>query len=200
MAVTVTANSTPTGAMVLRPTGEVLGTTPLVSQIQIPANQIGLPQTFTFNLAGHQPTTATAVAQNNAITVQTSLQSLSGNSGSSGTSGRTLTVRSRGGGRISDFRTTSARATVTESCTIQEMRVRVRGRHSYHGDLVVSLRGPSGQTAVLQRRRSANPFRRYRINRMVGTQALGQWTLRIRDELRADSGVLSGFTMEITCQ
>ena len=194
--VTITANSTPPGAQVIRSTGEVLGTTPLVSQIQIPAAQLGLPQTFTFNLAGYQPAVATAVAVNNAITVSATLQPAMGGS----TPGQTIVVRGHGGGRIYDYHTTTARAEVNQPCIIQHMVVRVSGRHTYHSDLTVRLRGPAGQSATLQRRRSRNPFRSYTVNRVIGTQAMGQWTLSIRDDVRADSGVLSGFTMTITCQ
>jgi hypothetical protein len=202
--VTLTANSEPAGAQVLTAAGQLLGTTPLVSQIQLPANQAGLPMTFTFNLAGYQPTTATAVAINNAVTVQAALQPVSGAMpgmpGMPSGGPRNITVHGTGGGAISDFRTTTARAMVNQPCIVQAMSIRVNGRHSYHADLVVSLRGPAGQSAQLQRRRSANPFRTYTINRAIGTQAMGQWRLIVRDELRADSGVLSGFTMNITCQ
>ena len=206
VAVTLTANSNPPGATVLRPTGEVLGTTPLVSQVNLPANQLGLPQTFTFNLTGYQPSTATAVAVNNAIQVQANLTPMGGPAtpGAPGMPGmpgmpRTLTVNGGGGGAIYDMHTTTARANVNQPCIVQSMRISVRGRHSYHSDLTVRLNGPNGQTATLQRRRRSNPFRSYTINRAAGTQAQGVWRLSIRDDVRADSGSLNGFTIHLTC-
>jgi hypothetical protein len=191
--VTLTANSNPPGATVLKATGEVLGTTPLVSQINVPADQLGLPQTFTFSLAGYQPTTATGVVVNNALQIQANLGPMPG------TGPQTITVNGGGGGRISDFNTTSSRATVSQPCIINTLTVRIRGNHSYNADLSVRLRGPNGQSATLHNRTRANPFRTYTVNRASGTQAQGTWTLSIRDEVRADSGNLQGFTMEMTC-
>jgi hypothetical protein len=196
MPVTLTANSTPAGAIVMTANGQNLGVTPLVSQINVPQAQIGLPQTFSFTLAGYQPATAAAVPVNNAITIQATLTPVGGVP--TGVP-RTITVSGSGGGRIYDHHTTSARAMVAESCMVQSMRVRIRGNHSYHSDLTVSLRGPAGQSATLQRQRSRNPFRSYTVTRANGTQAQGQWTLSIRDTVGADSGHLNGFSMTLTC-
>ena len=110
-----------------------------------------------------------------------------------------LTVHGGGGGAIFDNHTTSARAVVTQPCIIQSLRVNVHGRHSYNSDLVVRINGPNGQSATLQSHRPSNPFRTYTVGRATGTQAQGAWTLSIRDEVRADSGVLSGFTMTLIC-
>jgi hypothetical protein len=202
VAVTLTANSTPPGAQVLRSTGELLGMTPLVAQIQLPADQLGLPQTFTFNLAGYQPTTATGVAVNNSMMISATLMPAGGGIAMPGMGGgpRTISAHGSGGGPIFDYHTTTARATVNESCIIQSLQVRVNGHHSYFSDLAVSLRGPAGQSASLQRRRSQNPFRSYSPSNVRGTQAMGTWTLSIRDEVGADSGNLAGFSMTISCQ
>jgi hypothetical protein len=197
--VTLTANSTPAGAMVQRATGEVLGTTPLVSQIQIPADQLGLPQTFTFNLAGYQPSVAQAVAVNNTITLEAALVSMGGAMPGIPGMPRNITVSGGGGGAIYDYHTTTASATVNESCVVQAMSVTVRGNHSFYGDLVVRLSGPNGQSASLASRGSSNPFRTYSIQRAIGTQAMGTWRLSVRDEAGADSGNLAGFTMNLTC-
>jgi hypothetical protein len=198
VAVTIMANSTPAGATVLRPTGEVLGTTPLVSQVNLPADQVGLPQTFTFNLTGYQPATATAVAVNNAIQVDAALMPMGGGMMPTGVP-RTITAHGGGGGAIFDFHTTTAHANVGEPCIIQSMTVNVRGHHTFYADLVVSLRGPNGQSASLHRRGRGNPFRTHSVTRVIGTQAQGGWTLSVRDEVRADAGQLSGFSMTLTC-
>jgi hypothetical protein len=169
----------------------------LVAQIQVPAAQLGLPQTFTFSLSGYQPTTTTAVAMNNAIVVQATLPRAAG---AAPAGPRTLRVTGRGGGAIYDNHTTRSVANVSEPCVIQRLSVTLRGEHSYHSDLLVQLSGPAGQRATLQRRQSQNPFRTYRVNRANGTQAQGRWRLSIRDEVSADAGQLRAFVMNFTCQ
>jgi subtilisin-like proprotein convertase family protein len=109
-------------------------------------------------------------------------------------------VTGRGGGRIYDYHTTSATAMVNEPCVVQAMTVTIRGNHTYYSDLTVSISGPMGQRATLQRRRRRNPFRTYTVTRALGTQAQGMWRVSIRDTVGADSGHLNGFTMHLTCQ
>ncbi|MFK7991581.1 MAG: proprotein convertase P-domain-containing protein, partial [Sandaracinaceae bacterium] len=206
------ANSTPAGAMVTGG-GRALGVTPLQTQVPIPAPQPGQAAptfAFTFQAAGYQTATVNATPMNNTITITAALAPAVAptpvgagggdvNNGG-GNDGPSLRVNGRGGGPIYDRHTTTGTAVVQENCVIDRLRVRLRGRHSYYGDLHISLRSPAGRSYSLARGGSANPFRTHTVRRASGQQARGRWTLSIADRLAQDSGVLNGWNMEMTCR
>ncbi|MEM9187643.1 MAG: proprotein convertase P-domain-containing protein [Myxococcota bacterium] len=199
--ITVTANSTPPGATVTGG-GRVLGTTPLTQVVPIPAPAPGqAAQTFdfVFTLAGHQSTTITAAPQNGQIAITAALASMTAVAPTPAGEGRVLNVTGRGGGAIRDFSSVSARATVAEPCIIQELRVTLRGNHTYHGDLRIGLRGPADENYSLFGGRG-NPFRTHRVRNAVGKQAQGEWRVTIRDTQAEDFGQLRAFSMRIECQ
>ncbi|MGF1464830.1 MAG: proprotein convertase P-domain-containing protein [Sandaracinaceae bacterium] len=207
--ITVVANSTPEGATVVGG-GRPLGTTPLTAQVPVPAPTPGEVQTFsfTFTLDGYAPTTIDASPVNDTISITAGLAPATGDEeegeedddGSSGEDGRVLTVRGRGGGAIFDHNTTRGTATVEEACTIDRLQVRLRGNHSYYGDLHIRLRGPGGQTYSLARGGRANPFRTHTVRRAAGRPAQGTWRLLVEDRLDQDSGRLSAWAMSIACR
>jgi hypothetical protein len=217
--VTVVANSTPAGALVTGG-GRQLGTTPLQTQVPVPAPQAGEVQTFafTFNLDGYQPATINASPVNDQITITAALAPAvqaeevqqgageggddgdGGDGGDDGDDGNTITVTGRGGGRIWDNHTTTGHATVTESCVIDRLRVRLVGTHTYFGDLHITLRDPNGRRYSLARGGRRNPFRTHTVRRAAGRQARGRWTLAIADRLRQDSGELRRWAMAIRCR
>ena len=208
--VTVVANSTPPGASVTGG-GRQLGTTPLQTQVPVPAPQPGEVQTFafTFNLDGYQPATINASPVNDTISITAALapavqaQEVGGDSASDDEGGDdedVLRVAGRGGGRIWDNHTTTGHATVSRSCVVDRLQVRLVGDHTYYGDLHITLRDPNGRTYSLARGGRRNPFRAHTVRRARGRQARGRWTLAIADRLRQDSGRLRRWGMAIRCR
>ena len=110
-----------------------------------------------------------------------------------------VTVSSGAGGRIFDNHTTDATAVVGQACTIGGLNINVRGRHTFSSDMVVRLRGPSGDTETLQSHESRSPFRRYPTSHFNGSSGMGTWTLSIEDTVGQDSGQLNGFTLQLDC-
>ncbi len=216
--VVVTATSEPAGAYVTGG-GRPLGATPLTAQVPIPAPAPGQPAPtfdFVFTLAGFDPQTVQASPTNGQIAIRATLvpagttptpspgdeddddDDQSGEPPEGG--GRELHVASGNGGAIRDHQTTTATAEVGEACTIGRLSVSVRGHHSYHQDLVLTLNAPAGGHYTLQRSQARNPFRTYRIRNADGDEARGRWTLRVEDTLDQDSGVLNGFTLDLVCK
>lgn len=113
---------------------------------------------------------------------------------------RIVTVTGAGGGAIYDFHTTSAVAVVRQPCIVANVDAVVRGRHTFNSDLTVRLRSPSGESATLQNHSSVSPFRRHSTSSFNGSWGTGTWVLSIEDSVRQDSGVLSGFTLVLTCR
>lgn len=214
--ITVVANSTPAGATVVGG-GSELGTTPLTTQVPIPTPAPGQQPPafdFEFRFPGFRSTTVQATPLNDMITVQATLLSEKAAEQAAATvepeepdeqedepsGGRALNVRGSGGGAIRDHQTVTARANVTEDCTLSRATVVLQGNHSYHQDLVVTLRGPNGISATLQRSASRNPFRSHRIRRVAGKNARGAWTVSVEDRVAQDSGRLRGFRLRLRCR
>ena len=223
--VSVSASSQPIGASVTGG-GALLGQTPFTTQVPVPRPQPGEAQSFefTFQLPGYQSQTITASPVNNTLTLNVLLQpngavvattgtgpgteATAGTEavqavqapGTAGTPGQVFTVRSRGGGPITDFSTARATATVPTGCVMGGLSIDIDGTHTYFSDLAVSLRGPDGTNYSIQRRGRANPFRTHTVRRARGHASAGEWVLTVADQVRADSGSLRGFSMTITCQ
>ncbi len=206
--VTVIASSNPPGAMVTGG-GRQLGVTPLQTTVPVPAPQPGQVQTFAFQfaLAGYQPATINASPVNNTISITAALApavqpqevATTGGDGDGDEAGE-IRVNGQGGGPIYDNHTTTGAAVVAQDCTIDRLRVRLNGAHTYHADLVITLRDPNGNSYTLQRSGRANPFRSHTVRRAVGRQARGRWTLAIADTLAQDSGVLRSWSMSLRCR
>ena len=200
--VTVNASSTPTGATV-NGGGRLLGTTPLTAVVPIPRPTADQPpQTFDFIFTkdGYEPTTVQAAPVNNIIEITAALSRPGSASDTDSPGGRTINARGRGGGRIFDNHTTTAAARVTEACIVRRANIRIRGNHSFHSDMTVTLDPPAGGNVTIQRRQNRTPFRNHRINGVRGKQARGTWTLSIRDDVQQDTGRLRNFTLRIVCQ
>ncbi|MFT7622921.1 MAG: hypothetical protein ACI9WU_002096 [Myxococcota bacterium] len=77
---------------------------------------------------------------------------------------------------------------------IAEMEVAIKVRHTYIGDLKVSLVGPDGRSANLKQFGSGgsddNIDRTYDVKKFKGIPADGTWTLRVWDQWRDDEGVV----------
>lgn len=225
--VTVSAASTPAGASVSGG-GTLLGTTPFVTSVPVPAPTAGETQTFefTFLLPGYNPTTVTASPVNNTINLNAVLAPMvaavppgtppgvpgSGLGVSPGVTppptgpasgpmppGSRFTVDGRGGGPIYDNHTTTATATVAGICRIGSLRVDINGSHTFNSDLVVRLTAPDGEVFTLQNHNRRNPFRSHTVTRARGHMSAGVWTLAVADTVGADSGNLRGFSLDFTC-
>ncbi|MEI8259744.1 MAG: proprotein convertase P-domain-containing protein [Deltaproteobacteria bacterium] len=115
--------------------------------------------------------------------------------------GRVRTVMGIGpaGGAITDYHTTTSTAFVSQPCTVANVSISIRGRHTFSNDMIVRLRSPSGVTDTLQSHQRPSPFRRHTTSTFNGSTGTGAWTLSIEDTVGADSGVLSGFTLMLSC-
>ncbi len=88
---------------------------------------------------------------------------------------------------------------VAQPCTVGNVAVTVRGRHTFASDMIVRLRSPSGVTDTLQSHQSRNPFRRFTSSTFNGSSGTGPWTLSIEDTVGQDSGTLNGFMLMLSC-
>jgi len=128
---------------------------------------------------------------------------------------------------IRDFSTIRVPLVVPDNIRISELRVKVDIRHTYVGDLVVSLISPTGQRVVLANRRggSGDDFRQtmfsddaavpvsqgrapfsgsyrpeQRLSAFRGQNAAGTWTLEVRDEASLDTGKVVRWALHIAGQ
>ena len=77
--------------------------------------------------------------------------------------------------------------------------VEVHIRHTYIGDLVVSLVAPDGSAYVLHNRAGGstdNIDQTYTVG-LAGETANGAWTLRVQDAAAIDTGTLTGWTLSL---
>jgi hypothetical protein len=101
---------------------------------------------------------------------------------------------------IPDNDTTGVSSTITveDAGTIETLTVAVRITHTYIGDLVVSLTGPTGVSATLHNRTggSADELRAtFTPAELAGTDLAGTWTLRIADLAGHDTGTLDAWSI-----
>jgi hypothetical protein len=201
VSVTVTATSNPPEAKVTGG-GRPLGVTPLTTQVPIPAPEPGQPAPtfdFVFEKDGYETATIRASPVNGVINITAALApSGSAAVGPGGT--RELEIVGTGGGAITDFHTTTATVNVAEDCIVEEASAVLRGNHSYHQDLTVTLRAPTDQSFTLHNQRQGNPFRSHRVRGVEGKNARGEWTLRIRDDVERDTGRLARFALRLECR
>jgi subtilisin-like proprotein convertase family protein len=96
---------------------------------------------------------------------------------------------------------------ISESGTLQGIKVGVDITHTYIGDLRVELSSPSGQQAILHNRAGGgqdNLITTYdsittpSLASLAGSPAEGNWVLRVRDLEGRDVGKLNKWSLEIT--
>lgn len=91
-----------------------------------------------------------------------------------------------------DPRGVSSLLNLSEAITIQQLSVDLEIRHSYRGDLIVSIEH-DGVVEILHERTGGSAddlVRSFRTSRFEGMSARGDWTLRVVDAARADLGRL----------
>ncbi|RLE17099.1 MAG: hypothetical protein DRJ14_07375 [Acidobacteria bacterium] len=84
--------------------------------------------------------------------------------------------------------------------SIQDLQVTVNITHTYIGDLVVSLISPSGTEVTLSNREggSANNINKtYSLSNFNGQDAVGTWTLKVKDLARYDTGTIDSWSLTV---
>ncbi|MGH3712332.1 MAG: S8 family peptidase [Micromonosporaceae bacterium] len=102
---------------------------------------------------------------------------------------------------IRDFSTVESPITVSGCPTsgLPDSRVEVHIKHTYIGDLVVSLVSPDGTVFVLHNRTGGgtdNLDKTYTVN-LSGEYAEGTWKLRVRDAARFDTGYIDSWRIAL---
>jgi subtilisin-like proprotein convertase family protein len=96
---------------------------------------------------------------------------------------------------------------VTEAQPVADLSVLVDLRHTFIGDLVVTLLPPTGAPVVLHDRsggagrdlrRTYNAATTPALARFAGASAKGQWALKVDDRAARDVGELTRFGLELT--
>ena len=109
---------------------------------------------------------------------------------------RTLRVTGAGG-RIQDFTTLTSTARVSASGVARRVHVKIDLRHSFRGDLVLTL-VHGGQRAILHQHEGGAADDLHidtDVSAFASIVADGDWTLEVRDDAKADEGSLDGFAL-----
>jgi subtilisin family serine protease len=108
---------------------------------------------------------------------------------------------------LPDLQTVSVAVDVTETQPVTEFAVQVDIRHTFIGDLLVSLLPPTGAAVVLHNRsggatqnlkRTYNATTTAALSRFTGASARGRWTLKVEDKAARDAGQLVSFGLDLT--
>ncbi|HVG96377.1 MAG TPA: S8 family serine peptidase, partial [Chloroflexota bacterium] len=108
---------------------------------------------------------------------------------------------------LPDLQTVSVAVDVVETQPVADLAVQVDLRHTFIGDLVVSLAPPAGAAVVLHNRaggatqnlkRTYNASTTPALARFAGASARGRWTLKVEDRAARDSGTLVSFGLDLT--
>jgi subtilisin family serine protease len=111
---------------------------------------------------------------------------------------------------IRDLRTAQLPVQVAEAAPVKALKVTVDIEHTYIGDLVVTLRAPTGSgiAAIVLHDRAGggtdNLRRTYdatstpALASVVGKSAAGRWTLVVKDTDRVDQGKIRGVSLELS--
>jgi subtilisin family serine protease len=110
---------------------------------------------------------------------------------------------------IPDLQTVSFTLTVPDSTPVEALSVAVDLKHTYIGDLSITLQPPvgSGMNPVMLHNRSGGSTKDLNktydasttpaLSGVAGKSCAGIWTLQIRDEAAEDSGTLASFTLNL---
>jgi subtilisin-like proprotein convertase family protein len=197
--VAVSVTSEPNGARVRTDGGQVLGTTPALFEVDPTSANTDGTFSFVVESSASAPETVRGTPVDGSLELHARLRP-------AGPS--TVTVRNDEAQPITDFSTVEQRVEVAQECIVQDIEVDVAIRHSYVGDLTLSLISPTGTTAVLSRRRGGarpNLERTYRasdtraLQPLIGQSGGGTWTLSVRDSVEVDTGTFESFELRLVC-
>jgi bacillolysin len=103
--------------------------------------------------------------------------------------------------RIGDLGTVTSKLKLDQDVTIDKLKLDLDVKHTYRGDLTVTLTSPSGKSAVVHNRAggSADDLKgSFDLSAFAGEQAKGEWTLTVADKARGDTGVLNSWGLKAT--
>jgi len=108
---------------------------------------------------------------------------------------------------VRDLQTAKVVLDVRETTPLASVKAIVEIEHTWIGDLVVTLRPPSGAKIVLHDRnggRTRDLKRTYDalnvpgLAALVGKSPTGTWTIEVKDAARDDEGMIRGFGLELS--
>ncbi|QSQ27700.1 M4 family metallopeptidase [Pyxidicoccus parkwayensis] len=102
---------------------------------------------------------------------------------------------------IGDLGTVTSKLKLDGDVTIDKLKLDLDIKHTYRGDLTVTLTSPSGKSAVVHNRTggSADDVKgSFDLTAFAGEKAKGEWTLTVSDKARGDTGVLNSWGLKAT--
>jgi subtilisin-like proprotein convertase family protein len=102
---------------------------------------------------------------------------------------------------IPDNQTVTSTLSFTGDATVESLKLDLDLKHTYRGDLVVTLTSPSGKSAVISDKQGggADDLKgSFDLTAFAGEKAAGTWTLSVQDTARQDTGTLESWGLTIT--
>lgn len=102
---------------------------------------------------------------------------------------------------IGDLGTVTSKLKLDGDVTIDKLKLDVDIKHTYRGDLSVTLTSPSGKSAVVHNRTGGSTDdlkSSFDLSAFAGEKAQGEWTLTVSDKARGDTGVLNSWGLKAT--
>jgi subtilisin-like proprotein convertase family protein len=108
---------------------------------------------------------------------------------------------------IKDHKTSKIRVEVGDTQALKEVEIHVDIEHTYIGDLVVTVKTPSGAAVTLHDkaggttnnlRKTYDAVNAPGLTALVGTTQTGTWTLEVKDTATADKGKVVRFGVELS--
>lgn len=196
--VSVTITSDPPGAQVRDQGGQVVGVTPAMFMVSLPAAEAGQERRWTLSLPDHEEVTVTGTVTEGALVLHGQLPAI----------GPTVVdVSASESQPIRDYQSAALAVEVAEDCAITEAELGVDVRHSFIGDLRVVLRTPWSEDLVLQRHQGGGRRNLRRtwdlderqLSGLRGRSTRGRWTMIVHDDAGADQGSFDRFDVHLAC-
>lgn len=198
--VSVTITSAPSGATVRDADGRVVGTTPAMFVLTVPAGQAPEERSWVIDKPGHHSATVTGSTGSPALVLHAQLAE----------QGPAVAQASATGPvPIRDYQSATLGVDITADCRMRDVEVEIDARHSYVDDLRVVLMPPWREQIVLQshtgggRRDLRHTWRLSdgvsALAPLAGRPGRGRWELVVHDDAGADQGTFERFDLRLTC-
>ncbi|RYZ34943.1 MAG: peptidase M4 [Myxococcaceae bacterium] len=102
---------------------------------------------------------------------------------------------------IPDLGKAESKVTITEDVTVDTLKLDLDIKHTYSGDLTISLTSPSGKTEVVQSRKGGgvdDVKGSFDLSAFKGESAKGEWTITVEDKAKRDTGTLQSWGLTVT--
>ncbi|MCY1034082.1 M4 family metallopeptidase [Corallococcus sp. BB11-1] len=102
---------------------------------------------------------------------------------------------------IPDLGKATSKVTVSNDITVDSLKLDLDIKHTFSGDLTISLTSPSGKTAVVQNRKGGgvdDVKGSFDLSAFAGESAKGDWTLTVEDKAKRDTGTLQSWGLTVT--